>query len=151
MESLPFFIAKNAESIGNGHDVGGALVPRRSGQHGFYPIPEEPFVDQVPRRSFVFGRAGNPKFNFFHIVKYEVFNQGIDVNFKKVEKIAGAGRKEKTQRLARSISMWVLLHRQDKGVCAVTNVIVQTQLFSVVQIPPSSQGKEKGHPGKRTR
>lgn len=43
MESIPFFHRKNAESIGNGRGVGGALVPRRSGQHGFYPIPEEPW------------------------------------------------------------------------------------------------------------
>ncbi len=55
----------------------------------------EPFVDQVPRRFFVSGRAGNPKFNFFHIVKYEVFNQEIDVNFKKVEKSPGLGEKKR--------------------------------------------------------
>ena len=57
----------------------------REGRDGGSSV--EPFVDQVPRRFFVSGRAGNPKFNFFHIVKYEVFNQEIDVNFKKVEKI----------------------------------------------------------------
>ena len=87
----------------------------REGRDGGSSV--EPFVDQVPRRSFVSGRAGNPKFNFFHIVKYEVFNQETDANFKKVEKIAGARRKEKTQRLARSISIWVLLRRPDKRVC----------------------------------
>ena len=32
------------------------------------------------------------------------------------------GAKEKTRWLARSISIWVLLHRQDKRVCAATSI-----------------------------
>ena len=109
----------------------------------------EPFVDQVPRRFFVFGRAGNPKFNFFHIVKYEVANQNLDANFKKDEKIAGARRKEKTQRLARSISIWALLRRQDDGLCANLDGLVCAATKVIKMVDPT--GIEPATSSLRTR